>query len=255
MSARNLVRNLRDSGALDRRPAGPEWRATAIFFCFALALGAVVYVGLAFALPNLGPLMRKPAPVVSYAKPSSGVLQTLAVKPFSETDALACKRYAKGVEKRIVAARERAMMDATNFDQVILSANTEDFHGLVAEVTCIAQTRPMRFCDPAQRADLAQRIREPLGILDTLSRLFGGQLPVGAPSGPHADMLTQQRKVASIEFGKAHAQLIRVFRDLASRGLLSAGDFGNGFLGGTPPALAPAFADLKSSTSVCPPPV
>jgi hypothetical protein len=69
MSARNMVRNLRESGTLEGKPPGPEWRSTLLGFAGGLAFGAIAYLGAAFGLPALGPLFTKPPPVVSYAKP------------------------------------------------------------------------------------------------------------------------------------------------------------------------------------------
>ena len=71
MSARNMVRNLRDSGALTAQPPGPEWRSTALFFVSALAFGAVAYLGAVKGVPVLIKAMEKPVPVVSYAKPDT----------------------------------------------------------------------------------------------------------------------------------------------------------------------------------------
>ena len=71
MTARNMVRNLRDSGSLDGKL--PQWRSTVLGFAGGLAFGAVAYLGTAFALPALGPLFTKPAPVVSFAKPGGEV--------------------------------------------------------------------------------------------------------------------------------------------------------------------------------------
>jgi hypothetical protein len=69
MSARNMVRSLRDSGALAAPPPAAPWRSTAISFLGALALGAGVYVGALYGLPVLAKMVEKPPPVVSFAKP------------------------------------------------------------------------------------------------------------------------------------------------------------------------------------------
>ena len=70
MSARKMVQNLRDSGALAAPPAPPSWRSTILSFAGALLLGAGVYVGAIYGLPVLGKAMTKPPPVVSFAKPA-----------------------------------------------------------------------------------------------------------------------------------------------------------------------------------------
>jgi hypothetical protein len=69
MSARNMVRSLRESGALAAPPPAPAWRSTVLFFVSALAFGAVAYLGAVYGVPLLLKAMEKPAPVVSYSKP------------------------------------------------------------------------------------------------------------------------------------------------------------------------------------------
>lgn len=68
MSARNMVRNLRDSGGIAEAPAPPAWKSTMLLFVGALAFGAVAYLGAVYGVPLLAKAMDKPAPVVSYAK-------------------------------------------------------------------------------------------------------------------------------------------------------------------------------------------
>lgn len=69
MSARKMVQNLRDSGALDAPLSDAPWRTTLISFAGGLALGASVYLGALYGLPAIAASMQKPPPVVHYAKP------------------------------------------------------------------------------------------------------------------------------------------------------------------------------------------
>ena len=69
MSARNMVRNLRDSGALEGVQPVLSWRSTLLGMTGGMAVGALAYLGAAFALPAMGPMFSKPAPVLSFAKP------------------------------------------------------------------------------------------------------------------------------------------------------------------------------------------
>lgn len=69
MSARNMVRNLRDSGSLETQAPAPAWRFGVLSFVGASAFGAVVYLAGVYGLPVLNKAMEKPAPVVSFAKP------------------------------------------------------------------------------------------------------------------------------------------------------------------------------------------
>ena len=71
MSARNMVRSLRDSGALATGPETPAWRSTFLFFVSAWAFGAVVYLGAMYGVPLLVKAMEKPPAPVSYAKPDA----------------------------------------------------------------------------------------------------------------------------------------------------------------------------------------
>ncbi len=67
MSARNMVRNLRDSGLLTAPRAQP-WRGPLLLIA-ALLFGAVLYLGGAYAMPGLMRAMEKKPPPISYAKP------------------------------------------------------------------------------------------------------------------------------------------------------------------------------------------
>jgi hypothetical protein len=69
MSARNMVRNLRDSGALDTRPPPPRTRRTFALVVAAVAFGFMAYFAATAGGPALLKAMeKKPAPV-SFAKP------------------------------------------------------------------------------------------------------------------------------------------------------------------------------------------
>ena len=69
MSARNMVRNLRDSGAFDAKPPRSSWASGLLFFVGALALGALAYLGFIYVLPHAARLMEKQPVPVSYARP------------------------------------------------------------------------------------------------------------------------------------------------------------------------------------------
>lgn len=250
MSARNMVRSLRDSGALGGRPPAPEWRSTLLGLAGGVAFGATAYLGAAFGLPALGPLFAKPPPVVSYAKPGGMKSASApATRSLSEADALACHRYAQGIEKRKRDAFEREAL-ADEILSAGLKADTEAFHRLSAEIACVAQTRPMRFCDPRQRADLYARIKEPLALMQDLTTRFAREV-AGDDRAPD-DVMSRQREVAQAEFDQASAQVITAFRELARLGLVSAADFPEGVLGGVHPVLAPAFVALPPIESACP---
>ena len=69
MSARNMVRSLRDSGALAVAAPAPGWRATLVSLAGGLALGAGVYLGALYGLPALGTMLEKPPMADSFARP------------------------------------------------------------------------------------------------------------------------------------------------------------------------------------------
>ncbi len=72
MSARNMVRNLRDSGAFDGRSPRSSWASGLLLFVGALALGAFAYLGFVYALPHAARLVEKQPVPVSYARPGDG---------------------------------------------------------------------------------------------------------------------------------------------------------------------------------------
>lgn len=69
MSARKMVQNLRDSGALAAPSPIAPWRTTLVSFAGGLALGASVYLGALYGLPAIAASMHKPPPPVHYARP------------------------------------------------------------------------------------------------------------------------------------------------------------------------------------------
>lgn len=71
MSARNMVRSLRDSGVLAGPPPTPGWRSNMVFFASALLCGAVLYLVAIYGLPGLMHAMEKKPPPVSFAKPDN----------------------------------------------------------------------------------------------------------------------------------------------------------------------------------------
>jgi hypothetical protein len=69
MTARSMVRDLRDSGALEVDQPGRAWRSTLLGMTGGMAVGALAYLGTAYAIPAMGPAFSKPAPVLTFAKP------------------------------------------------------------------------------------------------------------------------------------------------------------------------------------------
>lgn len=69
MSARIMVRNLRDSGVLAAPPPAPSWHSTFALFCAATFAGAVFYLGAVYGVPALAKAVEKKPPPVTYARP------------------------------------------------------------------------------------------------------------------------------------------------------------------------------------------
>ena len=70
MTARNMVRNLRDSGALESKPRSrtKPWLATILT---GLAFGLTMYFGATVGVPVLLEAMKKDPPPVHFAKPGA----------------------------------------------------------------------------------------------------------------------------------------------------------------------------------------
>lgn len=68
MTARDMVRNLRENGALGMRTPGSGLRSSVLFFVTALAFGAVLYIGTTMGLPSLIEALEKKPPPVEFAK-------------------------------------------------------------------------------------------------------------------------------------------------------------------------------------------
>ena len=68
MTARNMVRNLRDSGALETQP-GSRIRPLLAMILTALAFGLTLYFGAAVGVPVLLEAIKKDPPPVHFAKP------------------------------------------------------------------------------------------------------------------------------------------------------------------------------------------
>lgn len=69
MSARNMVRNLRDTGALEAQTPSPRIRPILATVLAGLAFGLVVYFAGTIGGPALLDAMRKDPPPVHFAKP------------------------------------------------------------------------------------------------------------------------------------------------------------------------------------------
>jgi hypothetical protein len=69
MSARNMIRNLRDSGSLDERPPRSRLRSGVALVLGALCFGFVAYFAATTGVPALIQVLeKKPAPM-SFVKP------------------------------------------------------------------------------------------------------------------------------------------------------------------------------------------
>lgn len=251
MSARNLVRNLRDSGALPNRPAGPDWRSGAIFVGAALSVGAVVYLGVAFALPGLMHAVERKPPPVTYAKVETAapvVVASSDAKPFTRTDELACIRYGEAAKGR--AARAKAKKGFT-FD-----LGGTRYAELGGRLVCEAQTRPMRLCDPAERALFIERSLPYFKEVESMAALFGASMSSPAfalmPNGGQASkqMFGQMANDTLGNIAAEHRKVAQAFRDLAVRGLVSVADFGGGIFGPSA-AVKPIFNDMPAVEDVC----
>jgi hypothetical protein len=252
MSARNLVRNLRDSGALPNRPAGPDWRSGAIFFGAALTFGAIVYLGVAFALPGLMHAMERKPPPVTYAKAEADPLVALAAdaKPFTRTDELACIRYGEAARTR--AARAKAKK-GFSFD-----LGGTRYAELGGKLVCEAQTRPMRLCDPAERALFIERAQPYFKEVEMMASMMGMSMSSPAfalmPRGGQAskELFGQMASDTLGTIAAEHQKVAQAFRDLAVRGLVSVDDFGGGIFGPSA-AVKPIFKDMPPVEDVCSP--
>lgn len=69
MSARNMVRNLRDSGALDVQPPTSRIRPLLATILVGFVFGLVAYFGATSGVPALLEAMKKDPPPVHFAKP------------------------------------------------------------------------------------------------------------------------------------------------------------------------------------------
>ena len=68
MSARNMVRNLRDSGSLETQPRS-RVRPWFVTILTGLAFGLTMYFGATVGVPVLLEAVKKPPPPVHFAKP------------------------------------------------------------------------------------------------------------------------------------------------------------------------------------------
>jgi len=69
MSARNMVRNLRDSGALETQPPASRVRPMLATILVGFAFGLIAYFGATVGVPALLDAMKKDPPPMSFAKP------------------------------------------------------------------------------------------------------------------------------------------------------------------------------------------
>lgn len=249
MSARNMVRSLRDSGALQSRSPSPAWRSTVLFVAAALMLGAGVYLGAAYGVPAMMQATeKKPAPV-NYAKPDAPVAVATASdrKPYSRADEVACNRYGAAARKRADQAKAK---QGFSFDL----AGTR-YAELAGNLVCEAQTRPMRLCDPAERARFIDRSKDYFAEVQMMVGMFGSSMNSPAfalvpPNHPGPDMINDMANQSVRTIATEHRKVVKAFRDLVVRGLVSAGDFNPGIFG-PPDAVKSIFVDLPPVEDVC----
>lgn len=256
MSARNMIRNLRDSGALASKPPAPEWRSGAIFFVSALVFGALVYLGAVYALPGAMKLTERKAVAVAYAKPAGAPVEVAAIspdaKPFDRTDELACERYGAAARKRIDAELKKKTIE----NPFVFNVGTGKIGWMSAQLICEAQTRPMRLCDDAERAHFVERSRPYFDEVATMVGILGGALNASALSlMPHRpDEIVVAKSIGQTGMNQVadiHKKVAAAFRDLAARGLIAEDDFAGGLFG-APDAVKVMFTELPAVEPVCP---
>jgi hypothetical protein len=256
MSARNMVRNLRDSGALDSKPPGPSWTKTLLFFVSALAFGAVAYFGAIYALPGAMKAMQRKPVEVAFAKPmgepqaASGLTATAKSDPFTREDHAACLRYAESVERQAQAALDREREK----NMFSLDMGTDRIAKLSAQLICEAQTRPLRLCDEGERAGLVKHTHV---YLDQVQAMLG--MAGMAMNSPGFALVPRQHEGAAIARSLTNQSVLRirdhhrrvtaVFRDLATKGLISEADFGGIF--GAREGISLMFAELPAVRQSC----
>lgn len=256
MSARNMVRNLRDSGALAGKRPVPEWRAGAVFFLSALVFGALVYLGAAHGLPSIMKLAERKPVAVAFAKPAGSTAAVAAIssdaRPFTRTDELACERYGAAARKKIDADLKKKML-ANPF---VFNVGTGRIGWMSAQLICEAQTRPMRLCDDSERAHFVERSKPYFDEVASMVGIFGGALNASTFSiMPHSkDEVAAAKSIGQTgmrQVADIHKKVAVAFRDLAVRGLISEADFAGGLFG-APDAVKVMFNELPAIEGVCP---
>lgn len=243
MSGRDLVDEMRSKPAPKARGALSAMDVL-IGVAVVVALGSLGYFGVTSLLGSPRPPAPQPV-VASVVAPHVAVVQTI----WTDADTANCKARAQ-------AAAENPWVPEASMPPN--PAVAEGYAGLATMVECRLVTKPMRFCDAAQKAALVEMIKDyrnrsdlviaGLGVegapMKIMGGLFGGEIQAGN------DIYQMERESTVAMMKWYDKRVITALRALAKDGVIGPIDFAE-FMGGVPEGIELMFAGALPERNVC----
>jgi hypothetical protein len=253
MSGGDTVRELRERGASvmpgEARAQGGLGSIIALI-AVALILGA----GGFFAVTQFMAPKATVAVAGGQAPMTTATLDTRPggiAAPFTEADAKACKQFAVKARKD----EDKADRKAKETNPFMIGSGSMGLAYIGALVTCQAETRPLRFCDPEQKKLLATTVASYDKEVTEVNAWLGGALSapglwLAGNRHPGTKIITGIVENSQQRVIDYHAKVVIPMRELARQGLIQESDFA-GWLGLSAPLKA-FFSDLGPIERVCP---
>ena len=242
MSGRDVVRQMRDSGALSKPARSGNAVDIILGIVATIAVGSCIYVGIDW-LNATPPPAAAASPAVLTAARSDIPLWTVE-------DAAGCERAARA------AAREPVPME---FGLANPTLTEGGYARLATLVSCRATRKIERLCDPQQRAEFVGVVNDYLSRREIIiaglnlegapmaimGGIMGGEVAFG--SGMHDVMKDETIGYLDIY----HNRVIKALQALARRSLVTESDFGAFFGMGVSGTITEAFKDITANGSGC----
>lgn len=246
MSGREAVKNLRERGMVPApKDHGPTIRMIALVLVAFVVGGGAVFGG-AKLLSGGGPAAAKAT--------TQQVALVTEIPTFTESDLSRCK----------AAYREQFRAERADAEEALMKG---DFSGtgsgavapMAAEIICMAEIKPERFCDEEQRKLFVASVNEYLEQAMFISAIaeatdFSTNVYMPMFTGVDhegTDIINSMTKGVRNRMVVAHQKVASEIRQLVERGYMKEGDFG-AFMGfGVPLIIQNMLKGVEPGPSVC----
>ena len=260
MSGKEAVRALRERG-MQKPPTdfGPVLRTVAFALVAFIVGGGGVYGGVKLFAGGPSPApVSTPAPAATVEE----VALVTSIPLWTETDERTCQMAFTSMAKAEKDVQKRAMENG----EIMATGGSGSVAPMGAQLRCLANTKPERFCDPEQRAILVASVKQYVeqsvfigAIAEATDFSMNAYIPaIAAASGTKSTehefgiaIVNDMTKSVGERMVASHKQVAATLRGLVEGGYVREEDFG-AFMGfGVPLMVKNMLKGATPGPSVC----